>query len=101
MPAGARDGLRSSRASWDDRRPLKRRWVRGGGVRSHAIVRFLASGSPLAMQPLNGGAADFVLSADAIKSLKPGRNVIAVHCHQTGGGQYIDVGIVSLETAPK
>jgi hypothetical protein len=36
------------------------------------------------------------LEADARKLLRPGRNTIAVHCRQTNGGQYVDVGIVHL-----
>lgn len=38
---------------------------------------------------------------DAMAALKTGTNVMAVHCHQTQGGQFIDVGIVPPETAKK
>ncbi|MCA9086101.1 MAG: glycoside hydrolase family 2, partial [Planctomycetaceae bacterium] len=41
------------------------------------------------------------LDQKAAATLKEGSNLLAVHCHQTGGGQFVDVHIIDADHVPQ
>jgi hypothetical protein len=49
----------------------------------------------------NSDYEELPLTPEGRAALKPGKNVFAVHCHQTQGGQSIDVGIITVTEKPQ
>ena len=45
----------------------------------------------------NNSYEQFMISRAALASLKPGRNIMAVHVRDTGGDKYMDAGIVRVK----
>jgi hypothetical protein len=55
------------------------------GLLATQVTGYVTDYEPVAMKPKAKGL------------LKPGKHLLAVHCKQTTGGQYIDVGIVDVQ----
>lgn len=94
------------RTKWDSREIWLRRKFKLGAV-DVSRLQFRIHHDEDAEIYLNGVLAgktegytteytELELDAEARKSLEQGETVIAVHCRQTGGGQYIDVGLVEV-----
>jgi beta-galactosidase len=97
MVANARVGTEwNSREIW-----LRKEFQLNAAVKGNAVLRVFhdedavihLNGTKVAeLRGFVGTYVDVPLTDASL--LKPGRNVIAIHCRQTEGGQFIDAGIV-------
>jgi len=84
-------GLETTGAALDPSPQLVFMNARGG---PSGEGRFNINGMPVAK--LKNYTTGYTLETIPADALRKGHNTIAVHCHQTKGGQFIDVGIVDL-----
>jgi hypothetical protein len=56
----------------------------------NGVLAAKAGGYTTAYEPIS-------ISSEARTALVLGANLIAIHCHQTTGGQYVDAGLVREE----
>ena len=61
---------------------------------------FINGQQVLSRQDVNSAYTVYPVDAKALGLLKPGINVMAVHCSSTVGYQYIDVGLLGLSSSP-
>jgi hypothetical protein len=79
LPTGRLDGLQLMLHHDEDAE------IYINGVLAARVGGFTGSYEPIPLTPAGRAA------------LRPGRNVFAVHCHQTIGGQYIDLGLSTVK----
>jgi hypothetical protein len=58
-------------------------------------VEVFLNGVEIARAPRwTSGYVELPLTGEAAKALRAGKNLLALHCHQNSGGQYVDAGLV-------
>ena len=65
-------------------------------------VEIYVNGTEILREPdFVSGYESIALPPTALAAFKPGKNLIAIHCYQSRGGQYVDLGLVQEVPAAK
>jgi beta-galactosidase len=58
-------------------------------------VEVYLNGVEVAREPdWTSGYVELPLTTETVTALHSGRNLLAVHCHQNSGGQYVDAELI-------